>query len=105
MRIPKSVNLCGKPCKILTDNNSDGGTFNCTKREIVIGTLNPDVIEENFIHEISEAILTIRDYRYVTEQVELDNSDYRFFLNHKEFQLFVRDLAIALRGVQFNRID
>ena len=101
MKIPASVILCGKPCKIRVDPTHDGGTFDCTKMEIEIGTANPNEIEENFIHEVSEAILAILDYRYATERAELCNDDYRFFMNHKEFQLFIRDLAIALKGITF----
>lgn len=104
MRIPKTINLCGKPCKVLVDASHDGGTFCINKREIVIGIANPEVIEENFIHEVSEAILAVRDYRYALEREELDNGDYRFFMNHQEFQLFARDLSIALRGVDFTPI-
>lgn len=101
MKIPSSVIVCGKPCKIVTDKTHQGGSFSSATMTIEIGTANPDDIEENFVHEVSEAILAIRDYRYITEVLEPDSGDYRFFMDHKEFQLFVKDLSIALRGISF----
>ena len=101
MRFPKTILVCGQPCKLIIKPEHDGGSFSCDKMEIVIGTRNPDVVAENFVHEVSEAILAIRDYRYVTEKMQLDSGDYRFFMDHKEFQLFIRDLALALRGITF----
>jgi len=101
MKIPETIIICGQPHKVILDPTSNGGGFDCVKREITIGTEDPKEIEENLVHEVCEAILAIRDYRYVTERGELDNSDYRFFFNHKEFELFARDLAIALHGLSF----
>ena len=101
MKIPRSVILCGKPCKIIQESDHNGGEFSCAEMTIKIGTADPDQIEENFVHEVSEAILAIRDYRYITEKLEPDSGDYRFFMDHKEFQLFARDFAIAMRGISF----
>jgi hypothetical protein len=103
MKIPKRVLLAGVHYSIKIDKNKNGASFNCAKKEIWIGTKDPNEIEENFIHEVCECILAIRDYRYIPQKAEISNNDYIFNFNHKEFESFIRDLTIALKGISFNK--
>lgn len=68
---------------------------------IEIGTADPSEVAENLLHEVGEAIAVLREFRFAAEREEKENSDYRFVLTHAEWQLFSKDLAIALRGVTF----
>lgn len=101
MKLPKTVNICGKNVTVQANKEHDGGSFDDQSYIIEIGTQDPDEVAENLIHEIGEAIMMVRDFRYAREKEEPENGDYRFLLNHEEWQLFAKDLAIALRGVSF----
>ena len=101
MRLPKSVNICGKTIAVVSDKTHDGGSFDEETNTIEIGTRDPDEVAENLVHEVGEAIMAIRDFRFVPEREEKENGDYRFFLSHTDWQLFAKDLAIALRGISF----
>lgn len=101
MKLPKHVLICGKKFTLKQNKAHDGGSFDEATLTIEIGTLDPDEVAENFLHEIGEAILAIRDFRFVPQKHELENGDYRFFLDHKDWQTFAKDLAIALRGIDF----
>lgn len=101
MQLPRYVMICGKRFTVKQDKSHDGGSFDEAASTIVIGTLDPEEVPENFIHEVGEAILAIRDFRFVPQKEELENGDYRFFLDHKDWQLFAKDLAAALKGVSF----
>ena len=70
---------------------------------IEIGTSDPSETAENFLHEVGEAIMMMRDFRYALEKEEPENGDYKFILDHKDWQLFSKDLSIALRGVKFDK--
>ena len=101
MRLPKSVDICGKRVTVVANKEHDGGSFNQATYTIEIGTSDPGEVSENLLHEIGEAIMAMRDFRFAPEKEELENGDYRFFLNHADWQLFAKDLSIALRGVSF----
>lgn len=101
MRIPRHLLICGKKFTVKTDKSHDGGSVDLDKLSIEIGTLNPSEVAENLLHEIGEAILMIRDFRYVPQKEDIENGDYRFFMDHKDWQLFCKDLAAALAGIKF----
>ncbi len=101
MRLPKTVDICGKTYKVKADPESDGGTVDSDKLIITIGTSTPLEVPENIVHEFGEAIMMERDFRYAAEREQPENEHYRFVLDHKEWQLFCKDLAIALRGISF----
>jgi hypothetical protein len=103
MRLPKTVNVCGKTVSVQANREHDGGSFDDESYIMEIGTKDPSEVAENFLHEVGEAIMVIRDFRYAKEREELENDDYRFLLNHTEWQLFAKDLAIALKGVSFKQ--
>lgn len=104
MRLPRHVLICGKRYTVTADPEHDGGRADTATRRIEVGTMDPAEVPENLLHEIGEAILMERDFRYVPEKEELENSDYRFFLTHADWQLFCKDMAIALSGVSFRQI-
>lgn len=99
MHLPKSVNICGKKVTVVANKEHDGGSFDEDTNIIEVGTKDPTEIAENLIHEVGEAIMIIREFRFALEKEELNNGDYRFFLTHYDWQLFAKDLAIALRGL------
>ena len=103
MRLPKTVHICGKKVSIIANKEHDGGSFDIDTYTIEIGTSDTAEIAENILHEIGEAIMVMRDFRFAAEKEELENSDYRFILNHADWQLFAKDLSIALRGVKFDK--
>jgi hypothetical protein len=101
MIIPKKVNICGKMFDVVQNPEHGAGSFTESEMKIEIGTAYPEDVAENFIHEVAEAIMALRDYRYTPETLEPDNGDYRFFLNHKEWSIFAKDMSVALGGVNF----
>ena len=100
MKLPKSVNICGKMFSVVSDKDSDGGNVDMEKRIITVGTMNKDDILENFLHEVGEAILVTREFRYAREREEKDSADYRFIMNHEEWTLFGKDMSIALKNLK-----
>ena len=88
---------------VISDPENDGGSVDASKLTITIGTLDSDEVGENLIHEVGEAIMMARDFRYAAEREQPENEHYRFVLDHKEWQLFCKDFAIALRGVKFDK--
>lgn len=103
MRLPKRVNICGKIFQIQIDATHDGGSVDFDKFIVEIGTKAPDDVAENLLHEIGEAITVMREFRYEKARAELDSADYRFLLTHDDWQLFAKDLSIAMRGIRFPR--
>ena len=101
MKIPKRINICGKTFTVTTDKTTDGASGDAGKLTIIIGTFTPGDVAENLIHEVGELIMAIRDFRYAPEKEELENADYRFLLSHADWQLFCKDMSIAMRGIKF----
>jgi hypothetical protein len=105
MKIPKTINLCGQTYKIRMDPNSTGGTFSEGKKIIEIGTAWPADVPENLLHEVIEGILAIRNARYTVERVNPDNGDYIFVFKHDQYEQLIKDIAAALKGIEFNDAD
>lgn len=97
--LPKQVNICGKPYKIVRLKDSNGGYFDEAKAEIGIGVQHPEDIGENLLHEIIEGIFAIRDLRYALEKVEPASGDLLFSFSHQQFEQAVKDIHAALRGI------
>lgn len=91
------INICGVTYQMIMCPNFDGGEFDASKCIIKIGTKNKKNVFENIVHEVGEAIMVIRDFRFASEVKQPDNGDYRFFLDHREWQIFCRDLSAALK--------
>ena len=100
MKLPKKINICGIEHKVITTKERFAGEWDREKRTIKIGTGIEGDILENFLHEVIEAITSIRDLRYALEKEETSNEDYRFSFNHKEFEQMVKDVAAALKGLK-----
>lgn len=101
MRLPKTINICGKLYRVKADPDNDGGSVDTEKLTITIGTGDPSEVAENLVHEVGEAVMMARDFRYAAERETPENEHYRFVLDHKEWQLFAKDLSIALKGISF----
>ncbi len=95
MKLPKTVNICGKPYKVLKDRELFGGKGDTGLQEMTIGTRHtePARLFENFVHETMECVACERDFRYGKGISE--NSI--FVMTHKEFDVFAADVATALR--------
>lgn len=103
VKIPKSVDILGHKFKIIKNPKTNGGFFNIglDGNEITIGTLgmedNPDWTFNVLMHEISEAIHCLLNYRY---EAYGDIKDYKFVMNHKEFE----NHNLILSGILYNQI-
>lgn len=101
-RLPATVNIVGKTYRVTVDPESYDCCFRCDPQEICIGTKHKpsdEVVKGCFLHEVAEAILVERLMRYRLGYTSADNSHYLFSFNHKEFEFFAQELAVALRGV------
>lgn len=101
MKIPKEIIICGNKWKVVRDGYN-GGHFNCGKQTISIGkNLTEEISLEAFLHEVVEAIMCERSYRYDSERQQTANGDLIFLMSHKEMEHFVKDLKLALKGIEF----
>ena len=97
MKLPKKVIIASKEYVVKVDPNSIEGNFTGETNTITVGTRYPHLIEELFIHEVTEAILNERGHRY-TAYIEPCGRAL-FIFNHAEFENIVRDLVLALKDV------
>jgi hypothetical protein len=96
MKLPKTVQICGKQFKVIQKKNMEGGNFSFGNLTINIGTKYPHDIPVSFIHEVIEAVFVERGMRYkLYEDARI--SEYLFSFKHEEFQNAVIDIVIALR--------
>ena len=97
MKLPKTINICGKTFAVVRDRKLYGGKGSTASQKITIGTKYPKNERhfENFIHEVAEVIACEREYRYGDGHSE--NSV--FVMNHKEFDVFIQDFAAVLKQV------
>ena len=98
MKLPGSVIIAGQEWKIKT-NKASGGSFRCDNGVITIGTEYPADVAETFLHEVLEALLTMRGCRYRAPE----DVDYLFNFTHREFNNLMYDLALALKDVLKNK--
>lgn len=101
MRLPKSIIICGKRFKILTDKKQDGGSFRESTRTILVGTKFKEYIIEILTHEVIEAIFAISGMRYKAEYNGFENGDLLFSFNHKEFENAIRNIVFAFQNINF----
>ncbi|HDY68080.1 MAG TPA: hypothetical protein ENH85_09835 [Candidatus Scalindua sp.] len=99
MKIPKKVIIAGKEFTVEKDFKGRGGSYSSDKAHIYIGTKNhtKDEIDNTFLHEVIEAILSERMLRFKLPYIGDSNGDYLFNFNHLEFENWVRDLRLALK--------
>ena len=104
MKIPKKIPICGRPYKVKVDPTHDGGSLSEADQLIVIGTVDPKKVPDIFLHEVWEATVAIRNFRYVLQRAEPDNGDYLFCMNHAQYEQVISDVANSLSGVSFPRL-
>ena len=101
MKLPHTVQICGKTYKVIPLKDSNGGYFDEAKCEIGVGVQYPKDTAENLLHECLEGILAIRDLRYALEKAEPTSGDLLFSFSHKDYENAIKDLVCALKGIHF----
>ena len=96
MKLPKTVQICGREFKVIIVKGHSGGSFSVDTNTIKIGSKYPVEMKESFVHEIIEAVFVMRGMRYKLYE-EARSSDYLFSFKHEEFQNAVIDIVIALK--------
>ena len=96
--IPKTILIAGTEWRIKVEKKEYGGGFSGANSEIVVGTKIKKMVPTIFLHEVVESIMTERCCRYSLYS-EGTNEGLLFSFNHKEFEMIIRDLAIALKDV------
>ena len=95
MKLPQTVNICGKIYKVKKDPRSYDGKGSTAKCEMTVGTKNknPERQFEILIHEVMEIAAVERDIRYNGCRQD----DLLFVMSHKEFDNYSVDIATAIR--------
>lgn len=96
-KLPKTVIIGGRDWKVeyQKDKNSNISEAFNTKSLIKIRSNCPAYIVEDLLHEVAESIMVERGYRFSSHDI----NNYRFVMNHQEFESFIIDLHLALKGV------
>ncbi len=95
MRLPKTVNICGKTYTVHGNKKEWGGCCCTGSQTIGIGTAKNQSSHRKFtnlIHEVLEAIALERRLRY-----EASDEESVFVMTHKQFDDYARDVATALK--------
>lgn len=94
MRLPKTVQICGKTYTVKTNNKSYDGGGSTTHLNLTVGTKskNSERSFEIFCHEIMEITACERGYRYGGGS----SDGATFVMSHKEFDTFSADVAAAI---------
>lgn len=83
----EQVSICGYKFKMIWNKAHSGGSFHIGDRKIEIGVsqlkANPEIVFMILLHELSEIIHMIINTRYDDPSVD---GNYKFFLDHKEFE-------------------
>lgn len=94
---PKQIMLNCYRFDIVQDPEQEGGSFSFSRNNITIGTKklesDPHVVWMVICHEVFEAAATALNYRYDDPSVE---GNWKFFMDHKEFENLVAVASIAL---------
>lgn len=94
MKIPKTVQICGKTYNVKRDNTMWGGSGATGKQELVVGTSNDQSTErkfENYVHEVAEMVAAEECMRFTASDDEVV-----FVMNHKQFNCFAAGIATAI---------
>jgi hypothetical protein len=95
MKRPSKVIIGGLEYSIKYDPKRSDGAFFGNKYQIIIGTKYVQDVRGIFLHEIIEAIITERGFRW--RMYNDSNEKMLFAFNHSEFEAIVRDVALALK--------
>ena len=103
MKLPKTLQICGKTYKITTNNKVGGAWFSCNKQMIELGTRDSKERQlASLIHEIMEIVMVEREYRFQTSVLEPENGDYMFVFCHKGYEIIAEDVANVIRQIYGN---
>jgi len=96
-KLPKTVIIGGRNWRVEYKKDKKDLDSNAYPGEslIKIRSDETDYTTESFLHEIAESIMVERGYRFSSHDV----NNYRFVMNHQEFESFIIDLRLALKGV------
>lgn len=83
----------GQVFSITWDKEVTGGEVHTASMEINIGCKYKQFIWETLVHEISETIHILTHTHYTDSSVE---GDFKFFMNHKQFDIHSAVLAQTL---------
>ena len=94
IRLPGTLDICGKRYKVIKDKKSWGGSGATGKQEIVVGMSNEQTSQrqfETFIHEVAEIVTCEQHLRFTAT-----DDDVMFVMNHKQFDRFASSMAAAV---------
>jgi hypothetical protein len=97
-KIPKSLYICGKKYTVQLYKIA-GGCYNINERLITIGTLYPNDMFENLVHEVTEVIFHERGHKY-TRFIDDDTDASLFTCNHDEFENITNDLTAVIQQLK-----
>ena len=102
-QLPKKVTICGKRWAIKC-NDRGGCAFNYDNSLITVGCRSgKDTAVEGLVHEISEVVHVEMRNRFMRTCCG-DNGDFRFCMDHGEFDIHNIALVAALRNCGLLRI-
>lgn len=96
----KYIYICGRKTKIEYKKQGYSSWNEATNTITIDKFLTKEEQFLALIHEIMEAIFSIRNMRYSLETQEPDNGDYLFSFNHKEFNLAMEDFANTIKQLK-----
>ena len=94
MRLPNTVQICGKQYSIKPNSRRWGGRCETGKQELCVGTKknqSSQRIFENYVHEVLEATAMEKSLRYMASDDELV-----FVMTHKQFDDYAENVAASL---------
>lgn len=98
LQFPKKINILSFTFKVIQDPKISGGHFSFSEGIIGIGTkyLKEDStsVFNVICHEVLEAIHVATNTRYQDQSV---SGNYKFFTDHKEFELNTNLFAITIQ--------
>ena len=101
IKIPKTVMIDGRSWKVKLNPKDSGGWFSAGKSTISVGTFSGMEHAWNiFLHECAEAVATMLWFRYQKAKDVQGNGDYMFVMNHDQFEIFINQFSVAIRGNQ-----
>ena len=95
MRLPKTVQICGKTYNVTKNAEKENGRGRTFAQQIEVGTKDQTAERcfSTFVHEVAELVCCENNYRYGDGRSETSV----FVMSHKEFERFIDDVAIAIR--------
>lgn len=95
MRLPKSVVIAGLDFRVKYNRSVDGADWSSRTGLIRINPKRGEPVFALFLHEVIEALMTRRGYRY--EKNENCNCEDLYIFSHPQYVELIRDLAVILR--------